>query len=399
MPGLDVRIQSFALGGGAGGDVEVQIFGDDLGEVRRFGELLRDELGAVEGVRESRLAMALGSPEVEVVFDREHMRALGVSPGSVASAVAAYYQGVAASVYRDEGDEYVIRVRAPRGARRDLDALRYLPIPLPGGTTIPLASVARVGDRLGPTDIERENQRRYTSVLVTGEGRDLGALTERIEARIDAIGVPDGLTYEIGGTAEDLRDAFFKLAMALLAALCLVYMVMASEFESLLEPLVIMATVPLAIIGVVLALAITGTSIQVTALVGVILLGGVVVNNGIVLIDVLKRRRAEGRDLVEATLEAGRTRLRPILMTATTTILGMVPPALGSGDGAEIWAPLARAVVGGMIVSTFLTLFVVPVLYVLVAGWADRRKAKRPAALHAIDAGVSAAQPAKDAAE
>jgi HAE1 family hydrophobic/amphiphilic exporter-1 len=152
-------------------------------------------------------------------------------------------------------------------------------------------------------------------------------------------------------------------------------MVMASQFESLLEPLVIMVTVPLAVIGVVLALAITGTSIQVTALVGVILLGGVVVNNGIVLIDVLKRRRAEGHDLVEATLEAGRTRLRPILMTAATTILGMIPPAMGTGDGAEIWAPLARAVVGGMIVSTFLTLFVVPVLYVLLAGWIDRRNA------------------------
>src|SRR5690606_19544704 len=128
--------------------------------------------------------------------------------------------------------------------------------------------------------------------------------------------------------------------------LALVYMVMASEFESLLEPFVIMATVPLAVVGVVLALALTGTSLQVTALVGVILLGGVVVNNGIVLIAVLKRRRAEGRDLVEATLEAGRTRLRPILMTATTTVLGMVPPALGTGDGAEIWAPLARSVVG-----------------------------------------------------
>ena len=377
LPGLDVRIQSFSLGGGAGGDLEVQIFGDDLAEVRRYGELLRDELGSVEGVRETRFSMSIGHPEVEVVFDRERMRVLGLSPGAVASTLAAYYQGVPASLFREGGDEYAIRVRAPRGDRRELDALRYLPVPLPGGAgTIPLASVATIGDRLGATDIERENQRRLSSVMITGTGSDLGALTERIEARIAELGTPEGLTTEIGGTAEDLRDAFFKLAMALLAALALVYMVMASQFESLLEPLVIMVTVPLAVIGVVLALAITGTSIQVTALVGVILLGGVVVNNGIVLIDVLKRRRAEGHDLVEATLEAGRTRLRPILMTAATTILGMIPPAMGTGDGAEIWAPLARAVVGGMIVSTFLTLFVVPVLYVLLAGWIDRRKAK-----------------------
>lgn len=381
LPGLDVRIQSFALGGGAGGDVEVKIFGEDLDDVRRFGEVLRDDLSEVEGVRDARFTMAIGHPELDVVFDRERMRVLGLSPGTVASAIAAYYQGVPASVFREEGDEFAIVVRAPRGERADLDGLRYLPIPLPlGGQTIPLASVARIGDRLGPTDIDRENQRRLASVLVTASGQDLGALTERIEARIAALGVPDGISTQIGGTAEDLRDAFFKLALALAAALALVYMVMASQFESLLEPFVIMATVPLAIVGVVIALFVTGTSLQVTALVGVILLGGIVVNNGIVLIDVLKRRRAEGRDLIDATLEAGRTRLRPILMTAATTILGMIPPALGTGDGAEIWAPLARAVVGGMIASTFLTLFVVPVLYVLLAGSIDRRRARRSGA-------------------
>jgi HAE1 family hydrophobic/amphiphilic exporter-1 len=206
---------------------------------------------------------------------------------------------------------------------------------------------------------------------------DLGDLTRRVERRIDEIGVPEDVRIEIGGTAEDLRDAFFKLAMALAAALVLVYMVMASQFESLLEPFVIMFTVPLAIIGVVGGLAVTGTTLQVTALVGVILLGGVVVNNGIVLVDVIKKRRAEGKDLADASLEAARTRVRPILMTALTTILGMVPLAVGIGDGAETWAPMARAVVGGMIVATFLTLFVIPVLYVSVASWVDRRRARR----------------------
>jgi HAE1 family hydrophobic/amphiphilic exporter-1 len=395
IPGLDVRVQRLALGGGTGGDIEVQIFGEDLDEVRRYAELLRDELGAVRGVRETRLTMSIGSPEIQVEFDRERMRVLGISPGQVASAVAAYYQGIAATTFREEGSEFLVRVRAPRGERRDLDGLRYLPIPLPGGGTVPLSSVATIGDRLGPTDIERENQRRYTSVIIDGEGRDLGALTERIEARIGELGVPEGLHYEISGMAEDLRDAFFKLALAIAAALCLVYMVMASQFESLLEPFVIMATVPLAIIGVVIALAVTGTSIQVTALVGVILLGGVVVNNGIVLIDVLKRRRAEGKDLEEATLEAGRTRLRPILMTAVTTIFGMIPPALGSGDGAELWAPLGRAVVGGMIASTLLALFVVPTLYVVVARWTDRRRARRGRGetdLQVLDRGAIAAQ-------
>jgi len=377
VPGIDLRIATFGLGGGAGGDVELLLFGDDLDDLRRTGERLRDELGGIEGVVDTRFSMTSGNPELDVVFDREHMRALGLTPAGVASTLAAYFQGLPAGVFREDGDEHLIRLRASRDWRADLDSLRYLPIPLPAGGTIPLASIAEIGDRLGATDIERRNQRRLATVTLVGTGSDLGALTERVEAALRRTDLPEGVSWEIGGTAQDLRDAFFKLALALAAALVLVYMVMASEFESLLEPFVIMATVPLAIIGVVLALAITRTSIQVTALVGVILLGGVVVNNGIVLIDVLKRRRAEGKDLKEATLEAGRTRLRPILITAITTIVGMVPPAFGTGDGAEIWAPLARAVVGGLTVSTILTLFVVPVAYVLLAGWIDRRKAKK----------------------
>lgn len=407
IPGVDIRIQTFNLGGGAGGDVEVKLFGDDLDDLRRAGEALRDDFEAIEGVVDTRFSMVSGNPELDIVYDREHMRTLGLTPAAVTSTLAAYYAGVPAGVFRDDGDEHTIRVRAPRSDRTDLDALRYLPIPLPVGGTIPLASIAEVGDRLGAVDIDREGQRRLATVTVVGDGSDLGALTEHVEARLRATDLPEGMTWEIGGAAEDLRDAFFKLGLALAAALVLVYMVMASQFESLLEPFVIMATVPLAIIGVVLALALTGTSMQVTAIVGVILLGGIVVANGIVLIDVLKKFREDGRDLAEAALEAGRTRLRPILITAITTIVGMIPPALGSGDGAEVWAPLGRAVAGGLTVSTLLTLFVVPVLYVMLAGWIDRRKARHappsegsgPAPESAVDAAPRALEPVRDAAE
>lgn len=381
VPGLDVEIAQFNMGGG-GGDIEVKLFTEDLDELRTFGESLRDQLASVEGVRDIRFSMLQGSPELSLRYDRERMRVLGISPAVVASTVAAYYQGVTATTYREGGDEYAVRVRAPREARRELSDLRYVPIALPAGGTAPLGSLVEIGDQLGPIDIERENQRRYARLSITrADGVDLGTLTQRVEARIDRADLPEGMYVEIGGMAEDLRDAFFKLAMALLAALILVYMVMASQFESLLEPFVIMFTVPLAIIGVVLALAITGTSVQVTALVGVILLGGVVVNNGIVLIDVIKNRRAEGRGLLESALEAARTRLRPILMTALTTILGMVPLAIGVGDGAETWAPMARTVVGGMTVGTLLTLFIVPILYVMMAGVVERRRARRAAKL------------------
>ena len=377
IPGLEVKIAGFSLSGG-GGDIVVKLFSEDLDQLRTFGERLRGELEQVDGVREARFSMLHGAPELSLRYDRERMRVLGVPPATVASTVAAYYQGIPATTFREGGDEFVVRVRAPRDARRELDQLRYLPIPVPAGGTVPLGSLVEVGDQLGPVDIERENQRRLAKVeIARADGTDLGTLIERVEDRVDAAGVPEGMYVELGGTAEDLRDAFFKLAMALLAALALVYMVMASQFESLLEPFVIMFTVPLAIVGVVIALAATGTSLQVTALVGVILLGGVVVNNGIVLIDVIKRRREEGRELVDAALDAGRTRVRPILMTSLTTIFGMIPLSVGVGDGAETWAPMARAVVGGMAVGTLLTLFVIPTLYVVVAGFRDRRRAKR----------------------
>ncbi len=376
IAGLDVRIASFSIGG-SNGDVTVKLFGDDLDALRAYGERLRDDLADLDGVREARLSMIQGSPELQITYDRERMRTLGLAPGKVAATVAAYYQGEVATFFRDAGDEFLVRVRAPRAARRDLDRLRYLPIQLPSGATVPLGSIASLDDRLGPTDIDREDQQRMATVDVASSSMDLGGLTRRIERRIDEIGAPEDVRVEIGGTAEDMRDAFFKLAMALLAALALVYMVLASQFESLLEPFVIMFTVPLATIGVVGALLVTGTTLQVTALVGVILLGGVVVNNGIVLVDVLKRRRAEGGDLEEAALEAARTRIRPILMTALTTIFGMIPLSFGFGDGAETWAPMARSVVGGMIVSTALTLYVIPLLYVTITAWADRRRARR----------------------
>lgn len=389
IAGLDVRIQGFSLSGSSG-DVSVKLFDDDLDELRVWGERLRDELGALEGVREARFSMMQGSPQLALDYDRERMRLLGISPAQVASAVAIFYQGETATFYREDGDEHLVRVRMPRELRGDLDLLRYLPIPLPqpegagafagvseAATFLPLSAVATVRDRLGPTDIEREAQRRYATVDLAVGGSDLGSVVSRVEAHLRSVPKPDSLRTEIGGSAEDLKKGFESIAYAFLAAILLVYMVMASQFESLLEPFVIMFTVPLASVGVMLALLVTGTSLQITALVGVILLAGVVVNNGIVLVDVLKRRREEGRGLEEAALEAARTRLRPILMTSLTTILGMVPLALGYGDGAETWAPMARAIIGGMMASSLLTLFVIPTMYVGLRRRLEARTSRR----------------------
>lgn len=363
LPGLNIEMSTINFDGSTG-DVEVKLLGDNLGDLRASAELLEARFLKIDGVRDVAASMGVGSPELEIRYNRERMRDLGLTPAQVSSALSAYYQGVNATLFRSDGDEHPVRVRAPMTERRDLQQLRYLPIPLSTGQTVPLASIATLRPRLGPTDIEREDQRRLAKLTVTGHGVDLGALTSELEQTINQTELPGDVQAVVGGSAEDLKDAFFKLGLALLAALVLVYMVLASQFESLLEPLVIMFTVPLAATGVVWALVLTRTTLQVTALVGVILLGGVVVNNGIVLVEVLKRRLDAGHDLREAALEAARTRIRPILMTALTTILGMAPLAVGVGDGAETWSPMARAVIGGMIVSTALTLFVIPTLYV-----------------------------------
>lgn len=377
LPGLDIEVSAFNLGGSGNGDVEVKLFSEDLDQLRDFGNRLENAMDNLEGAENVKLSMDEGRPEISLRLDRERLRSLGVPPAQVAATISTFFQGTVATLYREGGDEFAIRVRAQRDARADIDTLRHVPIAVPAGMTVPLSSVAEITDDLGPTAIERENQRRFASVFATADGVDLGELVARIERVIAELGVPEGVQIAIGGTAEDMRESFQNLALAFLASLILVYMVMASQFESLLEPFVIMFTVPLAAIGVVLALLATGTTLQVTALIGVILLGGVVVNNGIVLVDVLKKRRAEGADLEGAALEAARMRLRPILMTALTTIFGMIPLALGLGDGAETWAPMAITVVGGMTLSTALTLFVVPSLYVVVAGYADRRRARR----------------------
>lgn len=381
LPGVAVELRGTGIGG-QNGDVAIKLFGDDLRVLRQFGRRVQSALDDIEGVRETRFSMAQGAPELAVEYDRERLRSLGLTPARVDDTISSYFQGVTATVFRDEGEEVLVRVRAPKRLRSTLDQLAYLPVSLPavaeatlspgaGPGSVPLGSLAELKLRLGPVDIDHESQQRLATVSVMASGFDLGGLTREVEETVAALGVPEGIRVETGGTAEDLRDAFFKLGLALIAALLLVYMVLASQFESLLEPFVIMFTVPLGVTGVVAGLFLTGTTLQVTALVGVILLGGVVVNNGIVLVDLLKRRVSEGRSLMEAALDAGRSRIRPILMTSLTTILGMLPLSFGYGDGAETWAPMARAVVGGMVVSTALTLFVIPCLYLIVAGrWA-----------------------------
>lgn len=393
FPGVEIRPQQHGLPGQEG-DIAVKIFADELNVLREYGARLKNKLETVEGATDVVFSMEQGRPELVVEVDRVQARLLGLSAAEVASTVSTYFLGTVATTYREAGEEYDIRVQAPELVREDITRLRRLPVVTPNGTVVPLETVASIRQALGPTAITRENQRRVATITLAAQRTSLGELIGRINNAITEVGHTPGVTTLVGGTAEDMQESFMALGLSLLVAVLLVYMVMASQFESLLEPFVILFAIPLAMAGVMLALAITQTSLQVTALIGIILLSGVVVNNGIVLIDVLKTRRHEGMELTRAAVEAGRSRLRPILMTTLTTVFGMIPLALEIGDGSETWAPMARAVIGGLSLSTVLTLVVVPVLYVSLAGWVDRRRAgkRERAGRDSEPLGVAAAQ-------
>jgi HAE1 family hydrophobic/amphiphilic exporter-1 len=281
-----------------------------------------------------------------------------------------------ATQFRDGGDEYDIRVQLAESARNNKEDIENIVITSPMGKQIPLRSVATVAYTKAPKEITREDQERMVSVNISISGRDLSSVTADVRDVIKKVAVPNDFRLEIGGTAEEQQESFMYLGLAFLVAIILTYMVMASQFESFLDPFVIMFTIPLSFIGVVFGLLLTGTNLSVMSLIGRVMLVGIVVNNGIVLIDFINQLRVQGLSLNDAILEGGKVRMRPVLMTALTTILAMFPLALGLGESGESWAPMARAVMGGLTVATVLTLIVVPLIYAILETFADRIKAK-----------------------
>ena len=245
-----------------------------------------------------------------------------------------------------------------------------MPIPVQGGKVVPLENAAELVQVFSPTQIERKYQQRIVHVTANTSGRDLGSIAQEIEKKIFQIKVPEGFTVSLKGARLEQQEAFRMLLFALILAVVLIYMVLASQFGSLLHPFLIMFSVPLGFIGVVWALFVTGSTLSVISFIGIIMMVGIVVSNAIILVDYINRlRQEEGVELREAIVKAGRIRLRPILMTTLTTTCGLIPMALGLGEGAEANASLAIAVIGGLLVSTFLTLVFVPTLYFIVENW------------------------------
>jgi len=381
LPGVDVRFadrgQEAMFGGGA--DIVVEIFGHDLTRAEALATVIEEKVKNIKGVVDLESSVRAAAPELRINFDRQRLGDLGLSAANISQIVSTSILGSVVTRYRDQGDEYDIRVQFTKEARRSKEDLENILVVTPTGKQIPLRAVASVEYSKAPTEIIREGQERMVTVSIDISGRDLAGVTRDVEQALREVTVPNDFRLEIGGTAEEQQESFIYLGLAMLAALLLVYMVMASQFESLLDPFIILFTIPLSAIGVALALLLTGTNLNVMALIGMIMLVGIVVNNGIVLVDFMNQLRERGRELFEAIKEAGQARMRPVLMTALTTILSMLPLALGLGESGENWAPMARAVMGGLTTATVLTLVVVPVIYALVELKAEKIRQKRAA--------------------
>jgi HAE1 family hydrophobic/amphiphilic exporter-1 len=351
-----------------GESIGIDIRGFDRHEAMRIAEEVQDKLEGHPGVTDTRISRSRGRPEVTLEIDRHKAGEVGLSVVEIAETVKTAFGGEVATRYRDAGDEYDVRVRF-----RERDRLRFEDLPslwmvTPFGQRVPVANFVNLLPRTGPMSIERINQERSLTVAANlAPGQALGNVMGDVQRLPRAITLPREFSFVYGGEYEDQVESFRELGMAFLLAVVLVYMVMASQFESLVHPLVIMFSIPFALIGVILTLLVTGTTLNVQGLMGVIMLAGIVVNNAIVLVDYINMlRRKHGTGLLEAVEDGGRRRLRPILMTTLTTCLALTPMAIGLGEGSELQAPMARVVIGGLLVSTLITLILIPTIYTIV---------------------------------
>ena len=346
--------------------LEIEIAGYDLAKIETTAETLRAAMRRSGNYTEVETTQAPGHPEIQIDFDQERAAALGLDTAALGQRVVRSVQGAVATRYRIADREIDVLVRGAEGDRTSVEDVRNLVINPESARPLPLSAVAKVSLTSGPSEIRRIAQQRVVVLSANFTHADLGSAVSELEGMIGAIRVPSGIGINISGQREEMETSFTSLKLALALAVFLVYLVMASQFESLLHPFVILFTIPLAAIGAIFGLYVTGSAINVVALIGSIILAGIVVNNGIVLIDLINRNRERGMSRREAILDAGPKRLRPILMTTLTTVLGLLPLAIGGAEGAEVRAPMAITVIGGLMGSALLTLFVIPVMYTLL---------------------------------
>lgn len=364
--GMMSRIMNF----GSDSPIDIEISGFDLDQGGQLAQKVFQIVRNIKGTTDVRMSREDNYPELDISVDREKASRFGLSTKDVAQTVLTSMSGNVnvPTLFSDPvtGKQYNINVRFQDSDRSDLNDLNDLPITTKAGKTIDLKSVASVNPNAGPVQIDRKNQQRIIHVTANTDNRALGDVAADIESEINKLDPPLGFSVYMGGQREKQKESFKSLLLAVILALMLVYMAMASQFNSIKEPFIVMFSVPMGISGVAVALYLTGTPLSINAYMGIIMMIGVVLSNGILLVDLANKLQEEGITVVESIIEAGRTRLRPILMTTMTTILGMLPMAIGIGEGSETNVPLARAVVGGLSVSTVFTLILIPILYTFI---------------------------------
>ncbi|MDW7652291.1 MAG: efflux RND transporter permease subunit, partial [Bacillota bacterium] len=367
VPDGEITVREFQMaGGGMFGDsgVEVELSGPDLDVLAGQAARLEKDLLKLDYVESTENTLASRHPEIQVQLDLQQAMMMGVNPMNVGSAIRSAFQGDTATRMIRDGHELAVVVTLQEGQREEIDDIADVIIGGQGGRLVRVGDVAELERAEGPRTINRRNNQRVVTVTANlTEDKDLLSAQQDIQAAIDDLHVPSGYTAAFRGQMMEMQDTFADMLLALALAIALVYMVMASQFESFVHPLTVMFTLPLATIGVIFTLLYTGQNLSLPSLIGVVMLSGIVVNNAIVLIDYVNQLRGRGLDVHSALLEAGETRLRPILMTTLTTVLAMLPLALGIGSGAEMQQPLALTVMGGLTVGALLTLFVIPLIY------------------------------------
>ncbi len=369
---------SSAMGMGGGSNLEVKVFGNSFDETNVVAEKISQALKNIKGTKDILISRDKEKTELQLVLDNAKMTSFGLNTASVATAIRNRITGVKATKYKEDGNEYDVIVRYGEQFRQSTEDIQNISIMTPQGKMIKLSEITQLKRFYSPPNIERENKVRTVTVSSALSGSDIGTVKAALEKEIAKMDIPKDVSIDFGGSAENMKDSFKDLAMLIVLSLILVYIVMASQFESLTEPFIIMFSIPFAFTGVFLGLFVFNSTFNVISLIGIVMLIGIVVKNGIILVDYTNLLVDRGYSLKNAVVSAGRSRLRPVLMTSLTMILAMLPMIFTSGSGSEMWRPMAIAIFGGLTVSTLVTLVLIPTIYTIF-GVGKIKKARKAA--------------------
>lgn len=369
---------TIGMGMGGGNKVSVEVYGYDFDDTNLYAEELLQAVKAnIKGARDVNVSRDEERPELKITVDKEKIAYHGLNSATVSTFVRNRVNGLLAGFLKEDGDEYEIVVRLREEDRNSITLIENLTIPTNTGRSIKLKEIAEIEEYWAPPTIDRKSRQRYLTVSVTPYNISLGELAAQVQAEVDKISTPTGVQVRLAGDYEDQQETFADMFELLMLIILLVYIVMASQFESLSKPTIIMMSVPFALSGVILALWVTGTNLDMIGALGCVMLVGIVVKNGIVLVDYINLMRDRGYELNEAIALSGESRLRPVLMTAVTTLLGMLPMALSQGEGSELWRPMGIVVIGGLLISTLITMIIVPVVYAVMSRHGERNKTEK----------------------